>query len=209
MTLLRRNSANYYHIIKLTKNSVILMKYTRFPLRIMDMMDENKYITRILKGEAQQYRMLVERYQTGLIIHCENILKDRQDGEDVAQDAFIKAYKNLSSFSEDKAKFSTWLYRIATNLCIDYLRKNKRKVRVDDVEAYMESVQPENLKQDEIIAIRQAVEALEPPQYADIIKAYFWEGKSYKEIAEAYDTSTNTVGTWMRRAKAQLKEKLV
>lgn len=174
----------------------------------MDMMDENKCIANILKGDANQYRILVERYQTGLIIHCENMLKDRQDGEDIAQEAFVKAYKNLANFTQDKARFSTWLYRIATNLCIDHLRKNKKKFALENVENYMESVEPEGLDQDEIIAIRRAVEELEPPQYAETIRAYFWEGKSYKEIASRYNTSTGTVGTWISRAKAQLKEKL-
>lgn len=173
------------------------------------MMNEHKCISAVLKGDADQYRILVERYQTGLIIHCENLLKDRESGEDIAQEAFIKAYNNLISFSKNKAMFSTWLYRIATNLCIDYLRKNKRKVRIDNLEEYAETVQPQVLDYDEIMAIQQAVETLEPPQYAEIIKAYFWEGKSYKEIAKLYNTSTNTVGTWVSRAKAQLKEKLV
>jgi len=175
----------------------------------MSMMNEEKCIARVLKGNTEQYRVLVERYQTGLIIHCENILKDRQDGEDIAQEAFIKAYNNLASFSHSKAKFSTWLYRIATNLCIDYLRKNKRKVYIKNVEEYVDSIRPEALEQSEIIAIRRAVDSLEPPEYAEIIKAYFWEGKSYKQIAEQHHTSVNTVGTWISRAKVQLKEKLV
>jgi len=172
------------------------------------MLNETTCITDILKGDADQYRLLVERYQTGLIIHCENLLRDRQDGEDIAQEAFIKAYHNLSNFSSDKGKFSTWLYRIATNLCIDHLRKHKRKLNVEDIELYVEADPPCDLQFDEIAAIRQAVDTLEPPQYAEIIKAYFWQGKSYKQIAAAHDVPVATVGTWISRAKAQLKEKL-
>ncbi len=97
------------------------------------MMNEKDCIAHILSGDTEAYRELVDRYQTGLIIHCENILKNRQEGEDIAQDAFIKAYKNLKNFSANKASFSTWLYRIATNLCIDTLRRNKRKVHVNDI----------------------------------------------------------------------------
>jgi len=173
------------------------------------MMDEQRCISKILKGDTDAYRDLVERYQTGLIIHCENILKDRQDGEDIAQEAFLKAYKNLAKFSQEKAHFSTWLYRIATNLCIDLLRKNKRQVKVKDVESLLEAVSPEHIKQDEIQQLRQLVDTLEPPKYAEVIKAYFWEGKSYQEIATIYNTSTNTIGTWMSRAKQQLKEGIV
>lgn len=171
-------------------------------------MDEKEHITEVLAGNTEAYRALVERYQTGLIIHCENILKNRQEGEDVAQEAFIKAYRNLSDFSEGKGRFSTWLYRIATNLCIDTLRKNKRRVHVKDIESHLEAVLPRHSEDEEVERLRAAIETLEPPKYAEIIKAYFWEGKSYQEIAAMYQTSTNTVGTWMSRAKLQLKEKL-
>ena len=169
---------------------------------------ETQLIEHIKNGNPDGYRELVDRYQTGLIIHCENILRDRQDGEDIAQEAFVKAYVNLKKFSQDKAKFSTWLYRIATNLCIDHLRKHKRMVKVSDVESLAQMADPASLPEDEIAQIRDLVETLEPPKYAAIIKAYFWEGKSYQEIAEQYETSTNTIGTWISRAKQQLKEKL-
>lgn len=172
------------------------------------MMNEEKCIARVLAGESDAYRYLVERYQTGLIIHCENILRDRAEAEDVAQEAFIKAYRNLADFSGKRARFSTWLYRIATNLCIDTLRKNRRKVDVKDIEAHSEAMLPRHIEDDEAARLREAIETLEPPKYAEIIKAYFWEGKSYQEIAAEYQTSTNTVGTWMSRAKLQLKEKI-
>lgn len=172
------------------------------------MMEEQKCIAKILNGDTNTYRELVDRYQTGLIIHCENILKDRHEGEDIAQEAFIKAYKNLANFSNEKAQFSTWLYRIATNLCIDLLRKNKRKVHINDIELQLEAVLPSHIEEDDIQYIRKIVQELEPPKYAEIIKAYFWEGKSYQEIANTFGTSTNTVGTWISRAKLQLKEKL-
>jgi RNA polymerase sigma-70 factor (ECF subfamily) len=174
----------------------------------MSMMNEDKCIAKTLDGDPDAYRELVERYQTGLIIHCENILKDRHDGEDIAQEAFIKAYMYLPKFSKEKAKFSTWLYQIATNLCIDYLRKNRRKVHLKDIESRVEAAETAYLEEDEIQQLRQLVEELEPPKYAQIIKAYFWEGKSYQEIAESFHTSTNTIGTWISRAKLQLKEKL-
>lgn len=172
------------------------------------MMNEKECIKKILAGDRDAYRELVERYQAGLIIHCENILKDRHEGEDIAQEAFIKAYQNLRNFSGGKGRFSTWLYRIATNLCIDVLRKNKRKVELKNIEDHLESVLPRHIEEEEVEQLRKAIETLEPPKYAAIIKAYFWEGKSYEELANTYETSTNTIGTWMSRAKLQLKGKL-
>lgn len=172
------------------------------------MMEEKTCIANIKAGNKEAYRTLVDRYQTGLIIHCENILKDRSEGEDAAQEAFIKAYQNLQKFSSEKAQFSTWLYRIATNICIDVLRKNKHKVDIENIEKHLEATLPQHIEQEEITKLRKLIKELEPPKYAEIIKAYFWEGKSYQELAKTYNTSTGTIGTWMSRAKVQLKEKL-
>lgn len=172
------------------------------------MTNEKECITEILNGNHEKYRELVERYQTGLIIHCENILKNRHDAEDIAQDAFITAFRKLSEYTNDKGRFSTWIYRIATNKCIDLLRKNKRKIDIEHIEEQADRIDPAQFFEDEIVELRGAIEALEPPKYADVIKAYFWEGKSYQEIALSHETSTSTIGTWIRRAKLQLKEKL-
>lgn len=172
------------------------------------MNNEKHIIQHVLNGHTDQYRLLVERYQTGLIIHCENILKNRSEAEDIAQDSFIKAYDMLSTYDDSKASFSTWLYRIATNKAIDHLRKHKRVIAIDDPEEYADEHAEVELFDDEIQALRNAVDALEPPVYAQVIKAYFWEGKSYQTIADELDITTNTVGTWMRRAKANLKEVL-
>ncbi|MEO5950018.1 MAG: RNA polymerase sigma factor [Candidatus Saccharimonadales bacterium] len=171
-------------------------------------MKEKLIITRVLEGETDSYRELVERYQTGLIIHCENILNDRQDGEDMAQEAFIKAFKSLKTFSSEKARFSTWLYRIASNLCVDFLRKNKKVFNVEDIERYTQAIDPAYIEMDEIEKVRMLVEQLEPPKYAEVIKAYFWEGKSYQEIAAIFNTTTNTIGSWINRAKSQLRKEL-
>jgi len=178
-------------------------------LRMTSMTDEKKLIETIRSSDSEQYRELVTRYQTGLIIHCENILKDRAQAEDIAQEAFVKAYYQLSKFDVEKGRFSTWLYKIATNLALDDLRKNKRKAVVEDIELQAAATMPVYLEEDDKRTIRDAITTLEPPKYGDVIKAYFWDGKSYDAIAKEYDTNASTIGTWIRRAKAQLKEKLV
>lgn len=174
----------------------------------MRVMEEKEIIRYIQSGNTESYRLLVDRYQAGLIIHCDNILKNREEGEDVAQDAFIQAFKKLSSFDGERTKFSTWLYKIATNLCIDILRRNRKKIQLEDVESHLEFVQPTFMEDEEKIALQKLINELEPPKYGAIIRAYFWEGKSYRELADEYGTTTNTIGTWMSRAKDQLKENL-
>jgi RNA polymerase sigma-70 factor (ECF subfamily) len=169
---------------------------------------EQEYIVKTLDGDTASYRHLVERYQTGLIIYCEQLVHDREEAEDIAQETFIKAYEKLAEFDPEKARFSTWLYRIASNKAIDHLRRSKRKVDVSHIEEMADVASQPNLHEDEILAIRTAVDELEPPIISEIIKAYYWQGKSYQAIAEEFGLPINTVGTWIRKGKAQLKEVL-
>ncbi|MCL2037422.1 sigma-70 family RNA polymerase sigma factor [Candidatus Saccharibacteria bacterium] len=171
------------------------------------MKNEEQLIQRIHHGDTESYRPLVERYQTGLIIYLENIFHDRAAAEDVAQESFIKAYLNIKQFSSARGKFSTWLYKIATNMARDKLRKDKRQFNPDDLEKYCELVTNE-IDFIEIERIRRAVECLEPPILAHVIKQYFFEGKSYTQIAENLTLNVNTVASHIRRAKAKLKRSL-
>lgn len=171
------------------------------------MKNESEIIQAVIDG-YDCYAELVERYHVGLIIHCERIVRDRDDAEDIAQEAFVKAYVEIRRYDSSKSRFSTWLYRIATNLALDYLRKQKRKMTVEDVEALAEATMPTYLEDEEREALRKAVESLVPPEYRRVIEAYYWDGKSYQEIAELEGVPLNTARTWLRRAKLRLKEEL-
>lgn len=172
-------------------------------------MNENHIVESILKGDDDVYAQLVERYHVGLIIHCERLVGDRDDAEDVAQEAFIKAYKNLKSFDYNKSRFSTWLYKIATNTAIDHLRKNKRSVAVEDIELLAQTTEPAILKNEEQTAVREAVLKLMPPEYRLVIEAYYWRGLSYEQIAAELGKPVSTIGTYIRRAKLRLKGDLL
>ena len=171
------------------------------------MKNESEIIKAVIDGH-DRYAELVERYHVGLIIHCERIVRDRDDAEDIAQEAFVKAYLEIRKYDPDKSRFSTWLYKIATNLALDHLRKQKRKMNVEDVEALAEATMPTYLEDEEREELRKAVESLVPPEYRRVIEAYYWDGKSYQEIAELEGVPLNTARTWLRRAKLQLKEGL-
>lgn len=170
-------------------------------------MDETEIIKAVIEG-ADRYAELIERYHVGLIIHCEHLVGDRDEAEDIAQEAFIKAYEQLARFNPAQARFSTWLYKIATNAAIDYLRKHMRRVYAEDIETIAAVTMPAYLEEEERQEVRAAVRHLSPPEYRHVIEAYYWHGKSYQQIAEEIHVPLNTVRTWLRRAKLQLKEKL-
>jgi len=175
----------------------------------MDMMQQNiqHAINAVLSGDIDEYSVIVERYHTGLTIYCERLLDNRTSAEDVAQQAFINAYDKLKKFDNTKASFATWLYRIARNLCIDHLRQ--QKIYSDfDINELPDTSVSDDMLYDDIETIRHAVSALEPPIYGIAVKAYYWQGKSYKEIAHDHNTSVSTVASWIRRAKAELRKEL-
>ena len=82
------------------------------------MMEEAEIIRAINDG-VDRYEELVERYHVGLILHCEQLVGDRDEAEDIAQEAFVKAYMQLKEFDPERARFSTWLYKIATHRLVD------------------------------------------------------------------------------------------
>lgn len=172
-------------------------------------MDEASVLAAISKGDIDRYADLVERYHVGLIIHCERIVHDRDEAEDLAQKAFIKAYEQLSKFDPERSRFSTWLYKIGTNLALDYLRRQKRKVDVSDFED-MEPVFLEDYERTETMRdVREAVAKLTPPEHRHAIEAYYWRGKSYQTIADEMNVPINTVKSWLHRAKQQLRSSLI
>lgn len=172
----------------------------------MKVMNEKQLIQLAKQGEADAYCTLVERYQAGVIIHCDRFVNNRQAAEDIAQDAFVKAYYSLNQYSHDKGAFSTWLYVVATNLAKDYIRKHRIQVDVREIAEI--PAQTENMSSSEKQEIRDAVKALQPPEYAKVIEAFYWHGKRYDQIAAELKVPTSTVGTWLERAKLQLRKEL-
>ena len=172
----------------------------------MKVMDEKQLIQLAKQGEADAYCTLVERYQAGVIIHCDRFVNNRQTAEDIAQDAFVKAYYSLNQYSHDKGAFSTWLYAVATNLAKDYIRKHRLHVNVNEIADV--PAQTEQLSISEKREIRVAVKDLQPPEYAKVIEAFYWHGKRYEQIAAELNVPTSTVGTWLECAKVQLRKEL-
>ena len=171
---------------------------------------EKAAISEVLAGDHEQYRYLVERYHRGLIQHLYNLVYDGEMAEDIAQEAFIRAYEKLTQYNPDYA-FSTWLYRIANNLAYRQLKQMKPAHDIDAMAEYIADDTPSAAEEtDKHLAgqaVRSAIQQL-PADYRHVISLYYWEDCSYEEIAARIDKPIGTVRTWLYRAKELLRKEL-
>ena len=176
-------------------------------------------VLRVQRGDKAAFDLLVIKYQHKLVHLVNRYVKDPSEAQDVAQDAFIKAYKALGEFRGDSA-FYTWLYRIAINTAKNYLLSRSRRhsdfeIEMQDAEDIENAPQlkdietPEDqLMNDQIIqVIKTAIENL-PEEMRIAITLREFEGMSYEEIAEAMDCPIGTVRSRIFRAREALDEKL-
>lgn len=181
--------------------------------------EDDVLVKRAIGGDEQAYKQLVEKYERALYFHVLKMIKNKEQVNDLVQEAFVKAFDNLNTYSTNYA-FSTWLYRIATNHTIDYLRKKKLKtlsidepVKTRDGEMQMQ-LEDESAGTDRNIIRKQrrdmvqdAIEDL-PPKYRKVIQMRHMEEKSYQEIADVLDLPLGTVKAHIFRARELLYKAL-
>ena len=170
--------------------------------------DDRLVVEQILGGDKESYRLLVDRYKDGLVRYCYSILLDEAAATDAAQQAFINAYDKLHTY-KPKYAFSTWLYRIGRNEALKELKRTKKQQSLDSVQEQSDddelSVAFE--KQREKEKVMKAMTTLRH-EWRQVVHFYYWEGKTYEEIAELTDTPLNTVRVWLLRAKQKLEKEL-
>jgi RNA polymerase sigma-70 factor (ECF subfamily) len=164
----------------------------------------------VQRGDRNAFGILVERYQEKLLRYGRRFLSGRRDIEDVVQEIFISAYRNIQSFDVSQ-RFSPWIYRIAHNAFIDTLRKNTRSplvfVDFDTLTSHAthdESVEQERDQKEMKVMLDHGLDALSP-KYREAIILYYLEELSYKEIADVLQVPLGTVSARVKRAKAELK----
>ena len=170
---------------------------------------------RVLEGDVNAFEDLVTEHEKGVYAIAQRMTGNAEDAADMTQETFIKAYNSLSSFRGD-SKFSVWLYRIATNVCLDFLRSRSRKPTVslsveddDGEETQMdiadESQSPEQLLERGLTrdAVRRGLKSLSP-EYRQILLLREIQGLSYEEIAEALVLEVGTVKSRIFRARKRL-----
>jgi RNA polymerase sigma-70 factor (ECF subfamily) len=173
-----------------------------------DNMDERELISRFKQGDRSAFRQLVERYQDPVINIGYRFLRNKEEAEEAAQEVFLKVFLSTYSYQHN-TKFSTWLYRITVNYCINKLRE-KRKLpssHLDkDLPAPVES-QPDRLLEQENLnrSVREAIDSLPEQQRAAILLNQYGEF-SYQEMAQMLDCSISAVESRLFRAKENLRK---
>jgi len=166
----------------------------------------------VAEGNEQAFEQLVQKYQLAVFNTIYRYIGNQDDVQDLGQEIFIKIWRNASKF-RGKSKFSTWLYRIVVNHCINYRRKNRRgHVSLDELtekgripEAF--KVEPDWEQRRKVELVRKAVSELPDRQRMALVLAQF-EEKSYKEIAEIMKVSLSSVESLIFRARSALRGKL-
>ena len=183
-----------------------------------EQLDED-LVLRVQRGDKSAFDFLVIKYQHRIIQLVNRYIKDPSEAQDIAQEAFIKAYRALADF-RGEAAFYTWLYRIAINTAKNYLLSRSRRssnyqVDIQEAEALenapqlqgMETPEREILNQEIIDVINAVIEELPEEMRTAIILREF-EGMSYEEIAEAMDCPVGTVRSRLFRAREAIDNKL-
>ena len=176
-------------------------------------------VERALEGDNGAFENLMQKYRNALYHHIRRMVRTKVEVDDLVQESFIKAFSALSSYSTQYA-FSTWLYKIATNHTIDYLRKKKIPTYSIDKplstkEGEMEYELPDTTYRPDrhIVAdqrrhlIQEAIDAL-PPKYYRVIVMRHQQEKSYEEIARELDLPLGTVKAHIFRARELLNKYL-
>lgn len=182
-------------------------------------LEDHRLIHAARKGDQKAYEALLEKYRN-LVYHVMiKMVGNPQEAEDLTQEAFIKAFNALDSFNEEFA-FSTWLMKIATNNCIDFLRKRKLRVfSIDEPIHYKDEELHYEIPDQELTADRKmlaeerskfidkAIQSL-PPRYRHVILLRHKEEKSYEDIAEILNLPLGTVKARIFRAREMLNKKI-
>jgi len=181
---------------------------------------DRQLVTRAQQGDKQAFNLLVVKYQRKLARLLSRFIRDPAEVEDVAQEAFIKAYRALPAFRGDSA-FYTWLYRIGINTAKNYLMALGRRaptsteVEAEEAEGFDEGEQlrdintPESLLLSNEIAetVNSTIEKL-PEELRRAIQMRELEGMSYEDIAQAMDCPIGTVRSRIFRAREAIAEQL-
>ncbi len=166
-------------------------------------------IEAIKNGDTKSYALLVNRYKNLVFTLCVRMLKHNEEAEEAAQDTFIKVFKSLDRF-KGNSKFSTWVYRIAYNTCLDCIKKNKKhfnNVSIDDFTFNklnsIDNALDKMIEKERHQLIRQCINKL-PKTSSSLLTLFYFEDLSLDEISKIVNIDTNTIKVTLFRARKKL-----
>ena len=184
-------------------------------------MSEDEIIQKLREGDEHTFRQLVENYRQLVVNTCLGLVHNPEDAEDIAQDVFIEVFRSVDKFRAD-SKISTWIYRIAVNRSLNFIRDNKHwkwAQSVEDVFTLKKgklsnmssgkaaSPQTEMENSERAKLLHKTIDSL-PQNQRIAFTLNKYEDLSYKEIAAVMETSVSSVESLIHRAKKNLQKKL-
>lgn len=171
-------------------------------------LDDHGLVQECLAGHRHAFDVIVERHRKSVYQVCYRFVSNHEDASDLAQDVFVRAFRGLKTF-KGQSSLSTWLYRIAVNLCLN--RVSAKKVPHEPIDAHQhvdtasESPADRVIREERAIRVRTAVAQLPPKQRAALVLRVFHD-LSHQQIAEVLDTSVGAVKANFFHALANLKK---
>lgn len=175
----------------------------------MSTLNDQHYIDKILQGETNAFAMLVNRYKDMIYTLALKMIKNREEAEEVAQDTFIKIFNSLSKFKGD-SKFSTWIYKIAYNTCLDRLKKNKKEeqnISIDEFSSHLIKTMDNALSALEDKERKQTIQNclnLLPSEENFLLTLFYFEDQNLEEIGKIMSINANNVKVKLFRSRQKL-----
>lgn len=175
----------------------------------MSTISDQHYIDKILQGETNAFAVLVDRYKDMIFTLALKMIKNREESEEVAQDTFIKIFNSLSKFKGD-SKFSTWIYKIAYNTCLDRLKKNKKEdlnISIDEFSTHLIKTMDNALSALEDKERKQAIQNclnLLPSEENFLLTLFYFEDQNLEEIGKIMSITANNVKIKLFRSRQKL-----
>lgn len=171
--------------------------------------NDQHYINQILEGNSNAFAVLVNQYKDLAFTLAYKMLKNREEAEEVSQDTFIKIYKSLNKF-KGESKFSTWVYKITYNTCLDRLKKDKKENSVVYIEDFsdhqvktIENILDTFDENERNLKIQDCLQLL-PSEDAFLLTLYYFDDQSIDEIAKVINCNSNNVKIKLFRSRKKL-----
>lgn len=171
---------------------------------------ERELLERAQQGDHQAFAQIVQSYQRPVYNLCYRMLGNPEEAEDATQETFIRAYTSLDKYDPDR-KFINWVLTIASNHCVDRLRKRRIHTTSIEDDPYVERIpMPESVNPHQVAEKRERADEIQywidqlPPDYRTPLVLLYWYGYSYEEIAETMGLSVPAVKSRLHRARKRI-----